>query len=402
MGVQFDDSPVRVVFWRGTRYSPYWVMENNLLMADQGTESFNGREGCYEHMLDAQCRFSHVRIIENHDARVVVHWRNCPVSSRQSPSQLDEISGWSDWVDEYYTFYPDGIGIRHVILHTTSRPLGSEEVIALCHPGQRPEDIIELDAMTLVNLKGQSHTYSWAQGSPILKQEDKYVGFGEDPAEKPLIMMINLKSKIKPFQIFEPQCRMRIFAHEHRPEISHFPWWNHWPVAQVPSDGRYCQAADRASHFSLAWGGPPRHPGPDNTSWECWIYGATDRPAEELVSLARSWTQPPKLKVLSEGFISEGYDLTERAYRLLRKKAPSNAPLEIQLAANVDAPVVNVALVIENWGPAEAALKIDGRPIPAGKNFRIGHIKKLEGSDLIVWIEKESVAPLNLALSPVN
>jgi len=54
---------------------------------------------------------------------------------------------------------------------------------------------------------------------------------------------------------------MRVFGIEVRGNVSPFPWWNHWPVAQIPSDGRYAQAPDRASHFSLAWGGPPIHKG---------------------------------------------------------------------------------------------------------------------------------------------
>ncbi len=62
--VQFDDSPVRVVFWRGTRYSPAWVTENNLWMADQSVEAWDNKEGCFEHMQDRHCRYSHVRIIE--------------------------------------------------------------------------------------------------------------------------------------------------------------------------------------------------------------------------------------------------------------------------------------------------------------------------------------------------
>ena len=65
--VQFDDSPVRVVFWRGLRYSPAWVTENGLWLADQSGESGN-EEGCIEHMLDPHCRFSHVRIIESSPA----------------------------------------------------------------------------------------------------------------------------------------------------------------------------------------------------------------------------------------------------------------------------------------------------------------------------------------------
>ena len=249
--VQFDNSPVRVVFWRGTRYSPAWVMENGQWMADQSSEYFDTINGCFEHMIDPRCLYSHVRIIENTSARVVVHWRYIPVSVRKQFSQVDEKSGWPDCVDEYFTFYPDGIGIRKVVQYTSGQPLGPSEAIAFCQPGTTPEDNINLDAMTLVNLKGESYTYTWANGAPVFKK-------GVNPPD-PVVQIVNLKSKNKPFLIFEPGNNMAVYGIEQRPDASHFPWWNHWPVAQLPSDGRYCQAPDRPSHFSLAWGGPPFH-----------------------------------------------------------------------------------------------------------------------------------------------
>ena len=278
--VQFDDSPVRVVFWRGTRYGPAWVMENDMWMGDQSIENFNDTDGCIEHMLDPRCRFSHVRIIENTPARVVVHWRYLPTSANGNHSQVNPISGWEDWVDEYYTFYPDQVGIRKVIQHTDGEALWPEEVIVLCQPGQRPEDVIDLSAMTLANLKGKQHTYTWAEKSPKFRSAGRweigsYIHFGDSLGEKPNIMMVNLKSKYKPFQIFELECNFTCFAHEHRKDVSHFPWWNHWPVAMIPSDGRYCQAADRASSFSLAWASPRPHKGENNTYWWTWMYGAT-------------------------------------------------------------------------------------------------------------------------------
>ena len=98
--VQFDDSPVRVVFWRGTRYGPAWVMENGQWMADQSVETWDGDEGCYEHMEDPRCLYSHARILESTEARAVVHWRYAPVSSRNHFWRIDEKSGWGLWVDE--------------------------------------------------------------------------------------------------------------------------------------------------------------------------------------------------------------------------------------------------------------------------------------------------------------
>jgi len=390
--VQFDDSPVRVVFWRGTRYSPAWVMEGDLWMADQSCENFNNDDGCVEHMLDPRCRFSHVRIIENSPARVVVHWRYCPTSANGKHSQVDPVTGWEDWVDEYYTFYPDQVGIRKVVLHTEGRPLGPEEVIVLCQPGQRPEDIIDLAAMTLANLKGQSRTYTWAEKAPVIADGDKYLDFGSGPEERPVIIRTNLKSETKPFQVFETGNRVRIFAHEHRPGVSHFPWWNHWPVAQVPSDGRYCQAADRASHFSLAWGGPPSHK-EDGLFWWAWMYGASKQPAESLVPIARAWLTPP---VLTGDGVDGRFDLTQRCYVI----AKGPRPLKLKLEGRAESPVLNPAFVFENWGPGGASLRLDGREIPEGKNFRIGHVRRVNSYDLVVWIKVESSAPTAIELTP--
>lgn len=399
--VQFDDSPVRVVFWRGTRYGPAWVMEKDKWMADQSIENFNNRDGCIEHMLDPRCRFSHVRIIENTPARVVVHWRYCPTSANKNHSQANPVSGWEDWVDEYYTFYPDQIGIRKVILHSEGRSLWPEEVIALCQPGQTPEDVVDLSAMTLVNLKGQSHTYTWSETIPRVREGDDYFHFGSKPEEKPVIMRVNMKSKYKPFQIFETTNRFSIFAHEHRKGFSYFPWWNHWPVAQVPSDGRYCQAADRASHFSLAWGGPPPHKGEGKTYWWAWMYGATLGDAESLVPLGRSWLFPPKVIVGKRIAIAQ-YDLTQRCYVISGLENGIEKKLQFILEANPDSPIVNPAFVVENWGNRDAEIFVNGKLIPRGKSYRYGHIRRINRYDLVVWLQLDADRDTEITIQPIE
>ena len=399
--VQFDDSPVRVVFWRGTRYGPAWVMERDKWMADQSIENFNNRDGCIEHMLDPRCRFSHVRIIENTPARVVIHWRYCPVAANKNHSQVNPVSGWEDWVDEYYTFYPDQIGIRKVILHSEGRSLWPEEVIALCQPGQKPEDVVDLAAMTLVNLKGESHTYEWSETTPKVREGDTYFHFGSRPEEKPVIMRVNMKSKYKPFQIFETANRFSIFAHEHRKGFSHFPWWNHWPVAQVPSDGRYCQAADRASHFSLAWGGPPPHKGEGKTYWWTWMYGATQDDAESLVPLGRSWLLAPKLTV-KQGDAVARYDLAQRCYKISGYMSGIGKKLPLVLEANPDSPAINPAFVVENWGSRPVEVLVDGKSIPQGFAFRYGHIRKVNRYDLVVWLSLDVDKETQITIQPVD
>ncbi|MBT3243960.1 MAG: LamG domain-containing protein [Bacteroidetes bacterium] len=400
--VQFDDSPVRVVFWRGTRYGPAWVMENGIWMGDQSIENFNGEDGCIEHMLDPRCRFSHVRIIENTPARAVIHWRYLPTSANGNHSQVDPISGWEDWVDEYYTFYPDQVGFRKVVLHSDGVSLWPEEVIGLCQPGQRPEDIIELDAMTLSNLKGEQHTYSWAENSPKFRNKGRwelggYIHFGEELGEKPNIMMVNMKSEYKPFQIFELECNLTTFAHEHRKEVSHFPWWNHWPAAMIPSDGRYCQAADRPSHFSLAWASPRPHKGENNTYWWTWMYGATKDEIGELTPLAKSWSRPPML-VINSGAADSKFDSTQRCYVVSNNDQKKIDKLEFTIQATEDSPVVNPAFVIKNWGDHQVKLRVNGKKIKQGKNFRIGHVRTINQYDLVIWLELESDSKMEFSI----
>jgi len=383
--VTFDEQPTKVMFWRGSRYSPCWVTENNKWMADQSRETgenWNAPKsrwevptGCCEHMSDAQCRYSHVRLIESNDARVVVHWRYALIDVLYRQSGVDPATGWGYWGDEMYTIYPDGVGVRHVLPGAG----GWQETIFFNAPGTRPEDNCELAAITLANLKGQSQSYSWEKGFPKFD------------LDKPLIQMTNLKSLYRPFMIFRPGSKMGVFGGEVRREYSHFPWWNHWPVAQVISDGRYAQAADRMAHSSLAWGDPV-----DDAA----LYGMTNRPAVSLVKLARSWIYPAELNVKSDGFASEGYDFTERAYTVSSKKG--GGILVFEMDASEESPLVNPAFVIKNWGEKDVIFKIKGNKVERGKDFRWGHRHTLEGSDLVIWIKMESVRPVSLTLEHID
>jgi len=181
---------------------------------------------------------------------------------------------------------------------------------------------------------------------------------------------------------------MGVFGGEVPPEYSHFPWWNHWPVAQAISDGRHAQAPDRMAHSSLVWGEPV-----DNAA----IYGMTNKPAVSLVKLAKSWIDPAKLKVKSDGFVSEGYDFRERAYKISSKN--SSDVLEFELAASEESPLVNPAFVIKNWGGKDVTIKINGTKVKRGKDLRFGHRHTLEGSDLVIWLEMEAVKPVSLSIA---
>jgi len=119
--VTFDDAAYKMVFWHGTTYGLTLVTENGRWMAEQSAEAHRRENGCVEHMSDKQARYSHVRLIENSPARVVVHWRYALTDVLYNIGDSDPITGWGDWADEYYTIYPDGWAVRHVLLHAPGK-----------------------------------------------------------------------------------------------------------------------------------------------------------------------------------------------------------------------------------------------------------------------------------------
>jgi len=120
----------------------------------------------------------------------------------------------------------------------------------------------------------------------------------------------------------------------------------------------------------------------------------------ELLPLAKAWIHPPAIKTTGSSFSSDGYNQDQRAYLLKRVQPGGN--LEVELAGSSDSPVFNPAFVIEGWGEKEAALKIDGAEVPRGRDFRYGHRRTLESTDLIVWIKTVSEKPVRIAVSAVQ
>jgi hypothetical protein len=394
--VQFDNSPVRVVFWRGTRYSPAWVTENNRWITDQSVEGWNDEAGCFEHMQDPQCRYSHVRIVENTPARVVVHWRYAPVSSRNTFWKVDEKSGWFLWVDEYFTFYPDGSGLRRVTWRKDflDRSLSEiQETLPLAQAGQGPDDIFEHDLLKLANMKGETATYSWP--GPEVKSPVKPDGAN--------IQVVNLRSKADPFLVFEPGNEMVVFFNPRtKSDGETFVGYDHFPVSQIPSDGVRCVARDRVSHLGVNYNDPVWHESPDGTVWAVWMTGTTEGPPEALIPLARSWLQPPALTLQGASFASEGYDRAQRAYLVRRTDVARPAALDAVFQASDESPLVNACLVVKNWGDAPAKVAVGGRPGSPADAAKIGYLRSLEGTDLIVWLTARETRPLPVRIAPAR
>jgi hypothetical protein len=392
--VRFDQAPYWFVFWRGTSYIPHWVTENGIWYDNEFTETFPpGMVGSAEPMSDKQCRFSHVRILESSEARVVVHWRYAPLGVGYLPAYPDPLTDWADWTDETHTIYPDGVGVRKIVVHSSKPDADREwhEGIVVMSPGMTPNDAIEPSGLVLANSRGESVDISWEKTTPP-----------HDPAQPAHagIQRINTRSRFKPFAIarWQDEPRFDVYSGEVRRDVSIYPWWNHWPTAFEPSNGRYALAADRASHSSLThlyW--KPLSRTRDSVT-KVHLQGLSDRGIADLASLARSWESPARLTVEGTGFTGGDYDPGERAWTIERTGG-GDAELALTFEATAQSPVENIALVVKGWGDADASLTINGRPIARGKDFRVGHRRRLEAVDLAIFVAMRATSPTRLVLS---
>jgi len=389
--VEFDELPSKFVFWRGVGYIPMMVNDKGHWYTNEFNETWNtsGGQGCQEPMSDKESYTNHAKIIENTPARVVVQWRYPLIDVLHVTANYNEDTGWGDWSDWYYYIYPDGVAVKTMHLWTHGeRNHEWHESIAVFGPDQHPEDVLEKEpALMLIDLKGNIDKYNWIKAPPddISYRQKK-------------IHIVNYRSDYDMFTIGDFRGG-DIYGGELTP-YAVFPTWNHWPVGQMPSDGRYASFPDRTGHSSLTHVELPTYKedfGDRPYQEKILMEGVSNKSPKELVPLAKSWLTPAGLEVKS-GCTSEGYDRGQRAYLLTAKGTKISAVVK----ASEESPVVNPALVIENWGEKDASLTVDGEKIECGKDFRQGHRRRLEGTDLIVWFKKESTKPVEITIATAD
>jgi hypothetical protein len=130
------------------------------------------------------------------------------------------------------------------------------------------------------------------------------------------------------------------------------------------------------------------------------LQGMTPKGAAGIVAMARSWLRAPKLDILSNAYQGGGYDQAERAYVIERNIPSQKASLEFTIRADKGSPLLNPAFMVRNWGKQKAQLTIDGRKIPAGKNYRQGIVSRPDGEDLVIWLRLENDKPMSFKLEP--
>ena len=412
--VYFDMLPTSIRF--NLPAFPCMVTENNIQYSNFFAETYEPRigGGSFETLQDRSNSYARMWIQSQNDARIIVRVRGALCDRKGNIAHTDIPSGSpygkGDWVDEWYYIYPDGVHVRHVKIYTGlashSRPFGFDrEPPAAVHefmesavigaPGHLPTDDIEIAALTLIKMIGGHSEHMLPGGASKTIHFKPYPDdFGDFRDAN--IMLINLKSKFKPFTIALPYG-VRIQPYMPEDDLPHiFQTWGN------PPDEGYATAF---AHILNFW----HYRRTENTLEQIYLSGMTDAkdPAKELVPLAWSWIAPPKLRMegLKPSYDVMTYDAAQKAYVLSCKQGrPSK--LEFELHADEDfydigQSIINPAIIVRGWGKAPVALETDGKPIKRGKKFRVGYEKTDDRTDLILWIKTKSSEPVQILLSPL-
>jgi hypothetical protein len=259
-----------------------------------------------------------------------------------------------------------------------------------------PTDDVETEALTLVRLVGAYSENMLHEG------ESKTISFKLYPKDfgdfrDAHIMVINLKSQYKPFVIASPfGARAQPYVVDWKVKGT-FVAWDMEDYGQPPEDFFITELGHliNYSHYRRT----------DNTLEQVYLQGMTNAkdPVKDVVPLAWSWIAPPRLEMEDlEPSYDTIYNPAQRAY-IVPRKGQGPVKLEFELDDySYEAPlrIVNPAFVIKDWGESDVVVKVDGKRVEHGKDYKAGYEETHTGIDLILWFKMKSTKALRFVISP--
>lgn len=413
--VNFDNTSYKWVFWRGTNFVPHMVSDNDIWFTNEFNEFWepiwDGGDECEsafagEPMNDKENRYSHVRLIENTPARVLVHWRYAlsNVCSELGRTEEDD-DGWRLFSDFYYYIYPDGYVSQHNTIWSKLAAVSPnefewQESIVTHHPGKGTTAAIETtNTMAYGNLSGDLNSYSWdsLNWAAAISVDDGNVQATPgvfEPFEtnitRPNIQRLNLRdTQMGPVTIVESSNDIIYIAsgdHDDPNNDSPFDQWNHWPLNIHHTFGELALDDVDASHTPLGnvynW---PNYELGSNFASRVLLTGMSNLSDALLADLAKSWDTPAQLTINS-GASNAQFVKAERAYKM----TALSKNISLNINASSTNPIFNPGIVINDWKSNRPAIvKINGSVQTNNMDYKQGIILNKEGVEtLVLWLDE--------------
>jgi hypothetical protein len=393
----YRDRDYKFTAWSETNYIPAWHLNNQLLYTYEFVETWGGgNPGCHEPMSDRIKRWTSVEIVEDNAVRKVFKWYyvlcnpDYKVPEDDKGEQLPEV-------EEYYTFYPDGSGTRHIIyipkLDTYFREAHELGELISCAGSQaHSKPFYDSPALTLTNLQGDAE-----KAHPGIKLD-----YGSHVDEwKQMIMSVHLKDMPDVFSVWstDPAVPDTYSGYPIRYEIA---WQSvngrssHWPVNKRPFTGDSGSGGTwkaEVSHSCLmSWGVR------DGTDWKDHYKTREDgRKYREWVALiglndkgdldgarnkAKSWLFPGDIEMLDDNCRFVKNDVARKTLVFEKVEGEMKCHFEIEPKDSV---LINPAIVIKNWEHSSFARVMINDNELSKEQYKLDR----ESDGLLLWIQTE-------------
>ena len=404
---KYNDT-AKFVFWNEANYIPWWHIDEKCAVSYEFCETWSdGTTGCYEPMSDRLLRWSKAEIIESSPVRVIVHWHY--VLADPQYSWWGKSDTEKPFVDEYYTFYPDGTGVRKLV-YTPSLNSGLamnwnevSEIMVISRGGVKPGDYLKETALTLMDTGRKKVDFLWdlSKEEPIAKMPDEVQEWDE------VICRVNLKERPSVFEVFAQKENAA-------PKTFPYPltkWWanygakwafemrggyefeddfwtfSHWPISKIPYDepvktnGKFIREPSHTSLLPVAG-----HPGVTGVTTWAMLIGLTPENDEELLKKKTlSWIYSGEVKMLDDSseFIENDYYQRALVFNNKTKKPICNFTVDPKEKNSV---LYNPVFIIKNWKSKTASITIDGKKLENSfSNYRYS----VKDKEVVIWIKGE-------------
>jgi len=402
--VAFPDGK-RYVFWRGSSYAPFWYSNENVGMCyewmETGFERGENLLDCVEPLQDKECRYSRTEIVSNTAARAVVDWRYAETDFNYKICN-------NEWVDETYTFYPDGFGVRKIRGSIrTSQPGDWHETcefLVLAPNGVRPYEVLPKDIVRFLSVEeGRECILSFPNPEiqdytrPLIDNAYSYKMVTEKPdwpKDVPTLMRVKYhkNDESTPFSVCGNVSKFRIFA------------------GMKEADGRYACPVCYCIHFPVTRGlrtwrrlapGMLNYPGSFSImTYACeplsekpidkdlsivtwaWLIGNTKMSDDELRKVASSWVKPTGVKAV-QGASQITYDKCERGYVV---KCNKDKVIEMSFSGDGTRKVFNPVFILENYSYDQIKIVINNKQI---SDYKAGMEQSYTQDKIVIWIGQD-------------
>ena len=411
---EFHNKDCKFVFWSETNYIPAWHMNDQLLLSYEFVEMWGHGDrkknrGCFEPMSDRLLRWSSVDILEDNNVRKVIKWHYVlcnPHYELPNKSQSNDLPE----VDEYWTFYPDGTGLRQIIfkpnLDSGFRNIHEiMEIIAIAGSLTHPGDHLASPAITILDMGKELRTY--IPGLPLDKDIQNW---------PQVISSANFKNAPDAFCAFSVDNNIPD-TFSHYPIYWDLSWHNicykfsHWPACKEPfqfDDKSFGHWKSQPSHTCLISGQIIE--GTDwNDHYELDAHGRKYRQWVSLVGLneqgyneglrikTASWLYPGKIKMLDKNCRFDNINYKQREFVFTRTGQENRCTFLLEPVEKTRI-TVNPVFRINNWPKLTPQVYIDNKRIAAKNNFKFA----FEDNSLIIWLKGQFDSPTTFEIKSIQ